>query len=534
MSSYFCLTIRFLQPYYHGQIDGGKPEWPPSPLRAFQALVAASARRWRGTQFVDYATPALRWLEQRGVGPSIIAPTGVKSESKYRLYVPDNVADKVAKSWSAGREASIADYRTEKDVYPVHLQDDAVHYLFPLVPQEEPPLEVLMAAARSITHLGWGVDMVVGNAAILSEEEATMLPGEHWLPIEAYNGSTRLRVAKQGTLDDLITRHNAFLNRIGRDDRGNESFNPVPPLSAFRVIGYRRSTDPPQRRFAAFSLLKPDASGYSAFDTARKGLTVAGMMRCAMKKAAEKSRPDDFKWVETFVLGHGEVQGQPHKPVGPKRFAYIPLPSIEFRGEGRGNVVGPIRRMLVTVLADGHQREIDWAGQAMSGVQLIDERKEPQATLSRLPTNDKMVLRYIRTSSIWATVTPVVLPGYDDPGHYRRRLKNNSDADNQKLWLNKLHDRIDALIRKAIGQAGFSDTLKQHAIIEWRATGFWPGTDLASRYGVPNHLQKFSRYHVRIQWRDANDHPVQVPGPICIGGGRFYGLGLFAAEKEEF
>jgi CRISPR-associated protein Csb2 len=128
----------------------------------------------------------------------------------------------------------------------------------------------------------------------------------------------------------------------------------------------------------------------------------------------------------------------------------------------------------------------------------------------------------------------VVLPGYDDPSHYRRRLKNNFDANNQKLWLNKLHDRIDALIRKAIGQAGFSDTLKQHAIIEWRTSGFWPGTNLASRYGVPNHLQKFSRYHVLIQWRDANDHPIQVPGPICIGGGRFYGLGLFAGENEEF
>ncbi len=532
MSSYFCLTVRFLQPYYHGRSDGGEPEWPPSPLRAFQALVAAAARRWRGIQFSNYAAPELRWLEQQPT-PTIVSAKARLADSKYRLYVPDNTGDLTAAAWSRGDTTRIIK-RTEKDIRPMHLPDlSEVHYLFTLGDGICPYMKELTVNSRSISHLGLGIDMVVGNAAMKTEEEVAQLSGDVWQPVSDTTG-TALRIPIPGTLNDLIAKHQAFLNRIGRDDRGNESFNPVPPLSAFRVIGYRRSTDPPQRRFAVFSLLKPDASGYRAFDTARKGLTVAGMMRCAMKKAAEKSRPENLKWVEAFVLGHGEVQGQPHKPVGPKRFAYIPLPSIEFRGEGRANVVGPIRRMLITVLADGHQREIDWAGQAMSGVQLIDERKEPQATLSRLPTNDKMVQRYIRASSTWATVTPVVLPGYDDPSHYRRRLKNNSDADNQKRWLNNLHDRIDALIRKAIGQAGFSDTLKQHAIIEWRMSGFWPGTELASRYGVPDHLQKFSRYHVRIQWRDANDHPVQVPGPICIGGGRFYGLGLFAGEKEEF
>src|SRR5581483_7595643 len=106
MSSYFCLTVRFLQPYCHGRGDGGEPEWPASPLRAFQALVAAAAAHWREAQFHAYAAPALRWLECLPVA-SIIAPAGRPAETKYRLYVPDNVADRVAHSWCAGREASI-------------------------------------------------------------------------------------------------------------------------------------------------------------------------------------------------------------------------------------------------------------------------------------------------------------------------------------------------------------------------------------------------------------------------------------------
>src|SRR5207245_2953628 len=111
--------------------------------------------------------PALHWLE-RQESPTIIAATGVRSDMKYRLYVPDNVADKVARSWVGGREGSIADYRTEKDVRPMHLKGEAVHYLFPLTEGVCPHFDVLAGAARSITHLGWGVDMVAADAAVIA------------------------------------------------------------------------------------------------------------------------------------------------------------------------------------------------------------------------------------------------------------------------------------------------------------------------------------------------------------------------------
>ncbi len=71
---------------------------------------------------------------------------------------------------------------------------------------------------------------------------------------------------------------------------------------------------------------------------------------------------------------------------------------------------------------------------------------------------------------------------------------------------------------------------RRPAGLEWRKVGFWPGTDLADRYGVPDHLRRFPCLHVRLQWRDAQGRPVQVPGPVCFGSGRFYGLGLFAAR----
>jgi CRISPR-associated protein Csb2 len=348
MSNLFCLSIRYLQPLCHARGEQGKPEWPPSPLRAFQALVAASAGRWNERVQLAYAIPALHWLEEQPP-PSIIAATGERSRVKYRLYVPDNVGDKVAGSWSRGGTASIADYRTEKDVQPTHLLRDgaAVHYLWPLSdpdPEFEKNKDVLAAAARSITHLGWGVDMVAGHASVISSADVDKLPGERWQPTDdpSANG---YRVPRDGTLDALVDKHHAFLDRIGPD-----GFHPVPPLSTFDVVGYRRATDPPRQTYAAFSLLKPDASGFRPFDTARNGIAVAAMIRHA---ASADSIAGALGWppekVAAFVLGHGESLGESHVPVPGPRIAFLPVPSIEARGSGHAHVVGSIRRALIVV-----------------------------------------------------------------------------------------------------------------------------------------------------------------------------------------
>jgi CRISPR-associated protein Csb2 len=184
---------------------------------------------------------------------------------------------------------------------------------------------------------------------------------------------------------------------------------------------------------------------------------------------------------------------------------------------------------MLSAFAAGCDEEIAWARRTLSGEELVNQDRKRVAILSLIPVNERVVRCYTQTAAEWATVTPVVLPGYDDPRHYRRRMRTAIAALEQKELLGRLDDRIDGLLRKAIVQAGFSELLAEHAQIEWRKVGFWPGTDLAERYGVPDHLKRFPRLHVKIHWRDADGNRVQVPGPICLGGGRFYGVGLFAA-----
>lgn len=531
MPSQFDLSIRFLDLSFHGRQDGGRPEWPPSPLRVFQSLVAAAARG-RAEALAPQARSALMWLEKQ-TAPILVAPTGV-STLGYRLSVPNNAMDIVAKAWCRGNDSNTGDanpatHRTMKAVRPTLLFDgNAVHYLWPLAnPLTDEVLgylETLAAVARSVVVLGWGVDMVVGHGAIVSDEQSGALPGERWLPFAAATGDG-LRVPVPGTLEALIHRHERFLNRLGP-----EGFTAPPPLSKYATVAYRRATDAPLRPVAAFSLLKLDASGFRAFDSSRRALTVAGMIRHAAKTAARLAGWPKLK-VDRFILGHGDSKDHAeHVAVGSRRFAYLPLPSIEARGQGKVRVVGSVRRVILSSFAEDCEAEIVWARRTLSGEELIEEgKKQPVALLSLLPKTDWVVRHYIEPAVSWATVTPVVLPGYDDPAHYRRRLKHGTSTNEQKRLLDRIDNRIDGLLRKAITQAGFSQVLADRAELEWRKIGFWPGADLADRYGVPDHLRRYPRFHVRLRWRDSYNGPVQVGGPVCLGGGRFYGLGLFAA-----
>jgi CRISPR-associated protein Csb2 len=484
MPSFFCLTVRFLQPYYHGRTDGGEPEWPPSPLRMFQSLVAAAASRWPAAQFHEKAAPVLEWFE-RLPPPSIVAAVGEPAKSKYRLYVPDNVADKVAKSWCAGWEASIADYRTEKDVRPMHLKGEAVHYLFPLLDGDCPHLAGLIVAARSITHLGWGVDMVAANAKVVSEADATKLPGERWQPVKD-SSAVGCRVPIPGTLAALIQKHQAFLNRIGAD-----GFKPVPALSAFRIVAYRRVAESPGRSRAAFKLLHP-VLDRSAWFSATHANLVAAMTRHATANAANQ-QPQD--WVDSYVHGHRST-GKDAQP----RYSYLPLPTIEHRGEG-GRVVGGIRRVLLAELTEASTSYLTWARQMLPGQSLIDETSgERRALLAPLNNNDWVLRQYTDHSETWSTVTPVILPGSDE-GKF---------AKAEKLFF------------KALGHAGYSP--EAVAELEFRNVSFWPGGDLSLRFQRPDYLKKdrWSVYHVRLRWKQA------IKGPLALGAGRHCGLGIFA------
>jgi CRISPR-associated protein Csb2 len=161
----------------------------------------------------------------------------------------------------------------------------------------------------------------------------------------------------------------------------------------------------------------------------------------------------------------------------------------------------------------------------MAGAELVNHN-DVAALLTILPGSDWVLRQYVEESTTWATVTPVILPGYDDPDHLRRKLKNGVDAETQKRFLARLVARMQDLLRKAFRQAGYSSELIEQAELDWRDVGFRPGVELASRYLPPDNLNNAPRIHVRVRF------PASVRGPIAVGSGRFRGFGLFAKMND--
>lgn len=519
---HLCIAVRWLDDRYHGQNRDGAAEWPPSPLRLLQAMVAAAGR---GGDLPQQARDALKWLETlcENAPPVIIAPEATHGRP-YLRYVPNNDADN---SQKREREKRLS----EKVVVPTYLMDGrTIHYVWNLVAPEAEKWEQhkgsLSATSRALAAFGWGVDLATGDAQLLDDQKVCSLRGQRWEPMRG-NSEYGLRVPIRDTVDELIQRHRKLLSQIQPEGREAEP----PPLRQFRRWEYRRTSDPAAPPTICFALVRPEG-GYRAFDPVRNIARVAGLVRHATKRAAESAGG----WPDTagFVLGHGEAQGEKHRSVGNRRFAYLPLPSIQPRGASRSAVVGSVRRVCLTVLEAGHEAKIDWASRMLAGQALIrEETGEIAALLSPLAQQDKVLGRYLGSACEWASVSPVVLPGYDDPAHYRRRLaKGEVSAQEQRRLLEALHRRTEKLLRKAIRDAGFPDELAVHADIDWRDAGFWQGTERAGSYTVPDHLTRFPRLHVRLRWRDAAGQPVKVTGPICLGGGRFCGLGLFAASED--
>jgi len=175
MSDFLRVTIRFLQPTFHGRNDVAASEWPPSPLRLFQALVAASAARWNERLALHTAVPALTWLQELPP-PVIVACSAAPSEVPTLFYVPENSADGKANAWKGGDIGAIVN-RSEKVVIPVHLKGDTVHYLFPMSQPHSEHVTTLREAARSVTHLGWGIDLVTADVDRLPAAQLAMLDG---------------------------------------------------------------------------------------------------------------------------------------------------------------------------------------------------------------------------------------------------------------------------------------------------------------------------------------------------------------------
>lgn len=84
--------------------------------------------------------------------------------------------------------------------------------------------------------------------------------------------------------------------------------------------------------------------------------------------------------------------------------------------------------------------------------------------------------------------------------------------------------KTEQLLYQAFDKSGYA----RHSITEmyFQPAPLWSGTEGALSIRVPEHLRKWPRYHVGVRFCEP------VAGPVLVGIGQYYGIGLFAALPE--
>jgi CRISPR-associated protein Csb2 len=477
--TYFCITVRWLDDRYHGLLDrNGPPEWPPSPYRLFQALVAGVARRG---EIDGEIGKSLEWLEGRA--PIIIAPRSFPGPAITR-FVPNNDGDK-----KPDRQNRL----TGKTSRPTIMLDrPEVHYLWPGA-EDCLPARPLIEGSRFLSCFGWGIDLAYSDGQMLDEEQIGKLDGIRWFPTaDAFHDTGLLRIPKAGSMADLRRAHESALTRIEH----GRPLRTVHKPEVFDRVFYTSIERPLGRPSVTFSLRTGDDDSYRYPHA--KLMHIAGMTRRAAIQAMKEYPPEELEdadaWVGSFVAGHCPAGIDNHE-----RFSYVPLPSI-----GHEHADAMIRRVMI-IAPFAYESHLRHLANQLDGLQLEPEDGTDGPVLDRL-RSDPVTLRYLKSSRVWASVTPVILPGHDD----------HKPAKTIKL------------VERALRQSGMG----QSCSFTWSAKPNFAHCLTAHKYDHekqhvgyyrPQHLEGLTAVHVRITFEHS------VAGPLCIGAGRHCGFGILAS-----
>ena len=472
-------TLRITVEWLDGACNGA--EWPPSPFRLYQAMIAGYAVHRRGDPAFEAAMRHLETLPP----PTIFAPEAERG-APVAAAVPNNDGDKVLVILDrAGRRNDpdilagiLAKARTEAArlktirVRRTWRFDGAVIYDWEAGADTPPHLEALRAIAASVTAVGHGIDTAVARAEL--PDRPGPVPGFRHAPAPA--GRREMDIPWPGAFDALEDRY-----RRARSFAGDVGKAPEAPRRRAR---YASDRDPPPIRRAAFLLRAPDGGPFSVEGV--RAMEVAAMARHAIAGAAGRAGLDARTVSE--LMGHG----------GAGRIRVHPLPNA-----GHLHADGRVRRAMLT--APESVAEDVWLDvlSRLAGAELVPEgERAPAAVLSPAPEDDPVVARYCGVAAAWTTATPVVLPGHDS-----RRGK----------------PRPDRAARRLLRHAGIAEALAESAAME--PAGRLAGSDRPARYLRPRHLAAWPCRHMSIRWRRP------VAGPIVLGAGAGYGLGLFMPRE---
>jgi CRISPR-associated protein Csb2 len=484
------IEVHLVQPLWHGAGD-----WPPSPFRLFQALVAgAYGGRWagEGDDARKDRAAAFEWLERQNP-PNIAFPPRNRVR-RVTSFVPNNDLDSVG-----GDPTRVPDIRAEKTLSPWRIENDGIFFYAWTFDQGTELASLVCSLAQRLYCFGRGLDGAWARAEVHADVDVNrLLQGRGTVSCPGGQSQTGLRSPAPGSLDSLIRRHQAAAYRFRWDTVSRKFLFRQPPKPVYRTISY----DAPGTRFYFDIREFTDLNRFYPIPQTK----IVSLTEEARESAARRmveAMPECQPLVERFLTGRSAASDDLTR-----RVCIIPLPSI-----GHKQTSPSIRRIAVLIPPDCliPIPDLEWA---FSGLPVFGFNKN---TLTEAPailvpiTSPEMIEHYgfDRPARRWRSVTPVALP---EP----------------VLFANRGSQRAESEARSAYNLAQAC----RHAAISPRPTGiriqeepFLLRGELARAY-APGRFEGRLR-HVEIVF----EQPVR--GPLLIGDGRFVGLGLMQPVFER-
>ena len=485
------LTERFVATAHH---DRRAAEWPPHPARLFSALVAV----WADD---DSPSPderrALEWLEAQD--PPSIAATEAVTRKVLTNFVPVN--DQVALKPDLKKGKLV-------DSFPARTKQPRE---FPSVTPDEPRVTYIWAAPAN-PETAEALDGLLGRVTRLGHSSSLvscrLTPDPPDPTCEPGPMGEALRSVRQGQLAAL--------------EREHKRHQAVKPRSLpFTAVRYRQ-VEPD----AAKDVLRPNTAGHlivfeflrsSRRFPATRAVQIAATLRDAIFHHAENPIPEGLS-------GHGEDGS----PVPLPHVGFLPLPYVGW-DHADGRIMGaavsvpdsldePSRRAVLRAVGT-------WESEANAANQdlRLTMGRSGDVDMKRL-TGFEPTLETLRTktwsqpSRRWVSATPVALP--TNPG----RLSTGTAEARAKAW---------AKAEQAVADSCRHVGLPESAAVNVSHDPFIRGVRPASHFPAFRQRGRDSQpvarrlVHVSVVF----DQP--VAGPLVLGAGRYFGLGLMRPMRDD-
>ncbi len=478
------IAITFETNRYHGRVKEEDLEWPPSPLRLFQALIAGSHRGVYGIINQDVRDESLKWLEK--LAPPIVESCGVvESCRELTNYVPNNDND-------------IEHVKTKKPVAAKVLSQAkpvVYRWQFPDDKSSRKNAAVICAMTSLVTHLGQHQDLVYARGEIVESENTQREPSSIvFEPSEEKDG--QWKSPSEGTLDACKRRYQGVL-------KGESPFDYMIPC---RKIDYQnRNVITMNAPMALFELWQT-GDRRLVFEP-RNLRQPAGMVRNAAIAWLDENPSFGAHYgaelTSRLVCGH--MENQPDKPYYGWHIAFVPIPSMNrsFTADGwirrvlvvgYGCEAGKAKELFDDLVQNLGNRQLKDNGRSVGRIRRVDNEAR-DAVLKFFVGKEK-------PCRVWRTVTPIVLTGMMRRGRAPSKL-----------------------VVRALKQAGIDE--KDIESIATYSGPIVPKTVHAMDYRMLGYLADSGRYHAEVILKRP------LIGPLVVGRGRYSGFGLMMPHRES-